>query len=165
VAKEVTITMTVKDNFGKLDKSMRAMLKNEVLVGVPQDKSSRNDGSGVNNATLAYIHNTGSPSQNIPPRPFMEPGVEAVREKIEKRMKRIGELALKGNLQAVSVGFEGLGAIVRDSIKNIINQGNFTPLAASTLEARRRRGRKSKKPLVDTGEMRNSINYVVRKRK
>ena len=42
----------------------------------------------------------------------------------------------------------------------------FEPLAEGTLKARERRGRNAEEahPLVDTGQLRNSVNYAVREK-
>src|SRR5579884_1121761 len=56
-----------------LDRLKRA----EVLVGVPSDTTPRQEQKEMNNATLAAIHTYGSPLRNIPPRPFLEPAIEA----------------------------------------------------------------------------------------
>jgi hypothetical protein len=161
VPRGVFVTLTVKDGAHKLDKSIRAMLRSRVLVGVPDTKADRKDGGPMNNASLAYLHNTGSPTQNIPARPFMEPGIEAVRAGIEQRLKAVGQAALAGNENRVRDGLEAIGLLAAGSIKNVINEGNFEPLKPGTLRARRKRGHTSEKPLVEFGEMRNSISYVV----
>jgi hypothetical protein len=40
----------------------------------------------------------------------------------------------------------------------------FAPLAAATLAARRRKGRTGTKPLIDTGQLRRAITYVLRRK-
>jgi hypothetical protein len=70
----------------------------------------------------------------------------------------------------------------QNAVRTKITDGPFAPLADSTLRARARRGRKgavaelksraqgnapnnaNAKPLIDTGQLRKSITYVVRKK-
>jgi hypothetical protein len=137
-----------------------------VMAGVPADKAARKDGSPINNAALAYIQENGAPEVNIPPRPFMKPGVAAVRSEISARLKKAGEFALQGRGDAVNREFHRVGTVARDAIKAKITDGPFTPLKPSTIAARKSK-RKSRnntdiKPLIDTGALRASISYVVR---
>ena len=156
----------VRDNLSKVSKSIDALGKARVMVGVPADKASRS-GDTINNAALAYIQENGAPEVNIPPRPFMKPGVASVQPQIAAGLKKAGEFALQGRSDAVDRQFHRVGAIGRDAIKAKITDGPFVPLKPSTIAARKnkRKSRKNTdiKPLIDTGALRNSINYVVRK--
>jgi len=151
------------DKLPKLKLSLDKLVKNEVLVGVPREAPVRKDGE-MNNATLAYIHNNGSPAQNIPARPFMEPGVEAVKDRIVSNLKSAAKKALDKDENAVGESLHKVGLIVQASIRGKINEGIDPPLAPATLAARRRSGAKGTKPLIRTGQMRNAINYEVRKK-
>jgi phage gpG-like protein len=158
----------VRDNLKKVSKSIDALGRARVMVGVPADKTDRKDGS-ISNASLAYIHNVGAPEANIPARPFMEPGVASVQPQIAEGLKKAGKFALEGRSDAVDRQFHRVGAIGRDAIKAKITDGPFAPLKPSTIAARKSK-RKSRnntdiKPLIDTGAMRNSISYVIREEK
>lgn len=155
----------VFDKFSKVVKGMSA-LNSDVLVGVPNDKTERKeaDSEGMNNATLAYIHDNGSPAANIPARPFMRPGIEEARDKIVSALRTGAKQALQGKEQGVERALNIAGLTAQSSIRGTINEGIGPELADSTLAARRARGRKGTKPLVDTGQLRNAINYVVRKK-
>lgn len=156
----------------------------ELLVGFPAETSGR-DESGeeqgpITNAALGYIHETGMPEQNIPARPFLAPAIEENKEMIEKRLAGIAKKVLAGDKNAVEVGYQSLGLKMQAAIRNKINEGIPPPLAASTLRARAARGRKgaqeeldarrqgeapgtvNAKPLVDSGQMRNAVNYAIR---
>lgn len=52
------VNVTTKDNMAKLKKQLDELAKKEVLVGIPEDTSSRKDG-GINNAELLYAHTHG----------------------------------------------------------------------------------------------------------
>jgi hypothetical protein len=158
----------LRDNLSKVSKSIDALGKARVMVGVPADKASRS-GDTINNAALAYIQENGAPEVNIPPRPFMKPGVASVQPQIAAGLKKAGEFALQGRSDAVDRQFHRVGAIGRDAIKAKITDGPFVPLKPSTIAARKSK-RKSRnntdvKPLIDTGALRASISYVIREEK
>ena len=150
--------------------TFRASLKNlksDVLVGVPSDKAQRKaeeTNEPMNNATIAYIQDNGSAAANIPARPFMQPGIEAVKSKIAVSLQHGARGALNGEQEAVEKGLNIAGLAAQASIRGKINEGIPPPLSPRTIAARKSRGRTGVKPLVDTGQLRNAINYVVRKK-
>ena len=154
----------LRDNFPTFRASLDN-LKAEVLVGVPSDKTGRKGDKEMNNATLAYIHDNGSPAANIPARPFMHPGIMDVKEGIAKALESGARGAMHGEQNAVDKALNVAGLTAQSSIRATINKGIDPALAPSTLAARRARGRTGTKPLVDTAQLRNSINYVVREKK
>lgn len=143
------------------------------------------EGSDITNAALGYIHDNGAPESGIPARPFMVPGIEEARSRITNKMAQITNAVLKrgGDAMVVEQGLVQVGLIAQAAIRNKINEGIPPPLSASTLRARARKGRKGAgiellsrekgyepsmdfaKPLVDTGQMRNAVNFVIRPRK
>jgi phage gpG-like protein len=149
------------DNFPTFRASLKH-LKSDVLVGVPAEEGARKNGEGMNNATLAYIHDNGSPAANIPDRPFMQPGIAVAKERIAKFLEQGAREAMHGNPGGVEKGLQKAGLTAQASIRAAINAGIPPPLAPSTLAARKARGRTGEKPLIDTGQLRNSISYVVR---
>jgi hypothetical protein len=155
----------VRDNLSKVSKSIEALGRARVMVGVPSDKAPRS-GDPINNASLAYIMENGAPEVNIPARPFLKPGIAAVQPQIAAGLKKAGEYALQGRADAVGREFHRVGAIGRDAVKRKITDGPFVPLKPATIAARKRK-RKSRtntdiKPLIDTGALRASISYAIR---
>jgi hypothetical protein len=152
------------DNADKLENSIKRLTGKDVLVGIPEDETQREEADGITNAMLAYIHDTGSPSQNIPARPFMDPGIKDAKSRIVARLKKMGEDTLDGNTSAVDKGLDAIGLIAVSAIRAKITSGPFAPLSPSTIRARLRRGFTGEKPLIVTTQLRNAINYVVRKK-
>jgi hypothetical protein len=155
----MSLTIT-KDRLPELLKIMEAITKKQVLIGIPDD-SDRTDGSLETNAQIAYVHEFGSPAANVPPRPFLIPGVQAVQDKVATQLGKGAGAALDGNANAASQSLIAAGLTAQNSVKNEITQGSFAPLAASTLAARKARGFAGERPLVETGSMRNAITFVV----
>lgn len=147
-----------------------------VYVGVPEEKDARKEPGTIGNATLAYIHDNGSPLQNIPARPFMKPGIEKARDRISEHLKNAIQASLEGKKDKAIIHLNRAGIVASTSIKNVINEGEgFAPLKRATLLGRLRKRKAAKKwtkkkreetmasmhPLIDTGSLRNSITYVV----
>lgn len=153
---------TIIDNLPKVLAGIEVLTTTQVMVGVPDSNAGREDGP-ISNASLAYIHDNGAPEVNIPKREFLAPGVKNVQGRINEWFRKIGDYALAGRPEAVEKGLYAIGLITQSSIKAKIRSGPFTPLKDSTLEARRRRGVKRTKPLIDTTQLLNSINFVIRK--
>lgn len=161
----------VKNHLPHLQLAFGKLTKQEVLAGVPKGDPSREDlaeeeKSAMNNATLAYIHDKGSPAANIPARPFMEPGIKDAKDRIVEQLgiaaKRVLTVKSGKTASDIDKDLHKVGLTTQSAIRNRINAGPPPPLAESTLKARRKRGRKGTKPLIDTGQLRNSINYVIR---
>lgn len=160
-----------------------AIAQSEILVGVPEEKTDRPD-EEITNAALAYIHDNGSPEEGIPQREFMRPGIKDAETDIERYLSGGMRAALRGNIVAAEGQMHGAGLTAQSAIRNKIDEGIPPPIADATLRARlaKHKGRKGEKleldrrargldpsmvlavPLIDTGEMRKSIAYVIRKR-
>lgn len=138
-------------------------LENEVVVGIPEETNVARE-NGMTNSSLLYLHEQGVPSNNIPPRPVLEPaiGQADVKDKIELLMREAAEAALVfGDVDKAKDNFEKAGMIGRDACKNYISDGgNLAPNAPITIAMKG-----SSKPLIDTGSMLGSINYAVRRKK
>lgn len=169
IHKSVNVNINVSvDNMASLRDALNELKKHELLVGVPEDDqrtdssgSTERTGSNVNNATLAYIHNNGSPSQNIPARPTLVPGVLDAQEKISKRLGDGATAALEGRKDGVVANFDAAGLEAVTAVKKRIRSNTPPPLSAKTIAARRRRGVTRTNTLVDTGAFLNSHTYIV----
>ena len=97
---------------------------------------------------------------HIPPRPMLR---FTARLKGKEWVKEAGELA-KNVLNGKQKGrgaYETLGMLIADDIKGVMNTSSlFTPNAPSTVK---RKGKNT--PLIDTGELRDAVDYKVYKRK
>lgn len=167
--------------------SLQLLAQTEVLVGFPEENADRKEDEDskepITNAALGYIHDNGAPDQNIPARPFMGPGIEAAKDKLADKLGQVMKAVLKGGgPDVVERGQHQVGFIAANSIKRAINEGIPPPLAESTLKSRVRRKSAMKgalqeldrrwddqapsvefaKPLVETAQMRNAVNYAIR---
>jgi phage gpG-like protein len=154
----------VVDRTSDVQKSIRELTKLQVLVGVPAKNAGRQENGPATNAMLAFVHNYGSPAQNIPARPFMEPGIRETKDPVADRMARAAQASLDGRKDDINRNLIGAGLIATNGIKAKITSGPFKALKPATIAARKRRGRTGTKPLLDTGQLRNSITFVVRRK-
>lgn len=168
----------LKDKALNVGKSLRDLTMLSALVGIP-GSAGTHEGSDLTNAEIGYIHEKGSPARNIPARPFLEPGVRAAQEQIEKQLRAAGAAALEGNSAGVKSCLEKAGLIAQNSVRAQFVDNDWAPLAESTLNRRpvtardgdgkptkhgkSRQERGAINPLLDKGELRKAVTYVVRK--
>lgn len=171
---------------------LKALSKKEVYVGIPQEKSSRPaGGDSINNAELLYIHthgvraqemrgemqeNTdhgmlysaahslyvqshGSPMWAIPPRPVLEPAIEDSKDAIGVHLKAAAKAAADGDAQRAERGLELAGMTAQNAARAWFEnpKNGWPPNSPKTI-----RMKGSDSPLIDTGEMRKAITYVVK---
>jgi hypothetical protein len=157
------------DRVGRTTALIRSLGKDRVLVGIPAENALRKpepgEDPGVNNAMLGFVHENGSPAKNIPARPFLIPGVQDAREEIGKRLESSARATLSGKTTDADRTLNAVGLIAVNAVRKRIVDGPFTPLKPKTLAARRRKGRTGTKPLIDTGQLKGAITYVVRDQK
>jgi phage gpG-like protein len=162
-----TLVSVVKrvDNLDALVKSVEALTKKEVLIGIPQSNAARAN-PGPSNALLGYWHEFGAPGANIPARPFLFPAIRKSQERIVKILFTAAQKIGKGEAITPDVdkAMNSVGLIASTEAKKIITAGIPPPLKAATLAARRRKKFTGTKPLIVTGSLLRSITYVVRVR-
>lgn len=146
---------------------MKSLDNAEVLVGIPSDseKNARDD-TPETNAEIGFVNEFGEPSMNIPPRPFLMPGVAAGMPKCEKVMLNAGKdvMRLPSNPeQIINNAMEAVGLISQNAVQQQIVDGKYAPLSPYTLAQRKSRGFMGTKPLIETGSLKASITYVVNK--
>lgn len=107
-------------------------------------------------ALQAYIREHGSPAYRVPPRPFLEPGIEKHLNLVESGMKAALQDVLDGGDGRAQR--ERLGATMAAKVQAYFQEDNgWPPNAPSTIK---KKG--SAQPLVDTGALRQSITYIIR---
>lgn len=117
------------------------------------------DGTPV--ALIAATHEHGSVTENIPPRPTLNPALEKNRTKNIESLQRGFNKAVDGKISIDDV----LQQIADNSKIDVVREiGALTdpPLSPYTIAQRQARSKKiSTKPLIDTGLMQNSVEAVV----
>jgi hypothetical protein len=141
---------------------LEAAKRTQVRVGF-FNTATYADGTPV--AYVATIHEFGYPAGGIPARPFMRPTVESKREEWATNVRAaLASAILAAEPSKLYSNLEQVGGRAAGDISYTIKRVNTPPLAASTLAARQSRKKTpgvSKKPLVDTGKMIQSVTYAV----
>lgn len=178
------ITIARKSGVAALAKRMAGLSKLAAYVGVPAagkdtryqqllsmaSKSGKKKASkltkkaaleDVNNAELLFIHTNGSPINNVPARPVLQPAVQAdgnrqaianeIAASVKANLSGDKELAEKKMLRAALAGQNAARKWFTDP------RNGWAPNTPGTIK---RKG--SDRPLIDTGAMRASIVGVVR---
>lgn len=159
VSSGVKITL---DKVPEALKALRYLDEMRVLVGVPSSKAGRRDGP-INSAAIGFIQENGAPERNLPARPFLIPGVKSIEKVVIPRFKDAGNAVLSADPARAEKQFNAIGLIGQNAVRKKITDGPFAALSPRTLSARRSRGRTGEKPLIDTGQLRQAISYVIRK--
>jgi hypothetical protein len=127
--------------------------KLQVQVGFQAGAAADED--GVDIANIAMWNELGT--SRSPARPFMRKSVDENTDKIKAMCTRqLKRLAQGADAQDI---LEKIGVFQKGLIQRKIVDGTFEPNAASTI---RRKG--SSRPLIDTGRMRQSVNYIIRRK-
>lgn len=144
----------------KVEAAVKELKRHEVLVGIPQEKSSREGSKGkATNAELLFIHTNGSPIRNIPARPVLQPAIEDDKERVGEMLGKAIDAAASGDKERIVPELEKAGMYASGKCKAwFTNPSNgWKPNSPKTVKKK-----KSSRPLIDTGEMRKSITYVVK---
>ena len=125
----------------------------EVRVGFQRGKSQEEDGTDM--CDVAAFNELGT--DHIPARPFIRQSVDDNESKINSFLKEeVKDFAQGKSAEQI---LKEIGIFQKDLMQDKITAGSFAPNAESTIK---KKG--SSKPLVDTGRMRQSVNYVIQKK-
>lgn len=113
-----------KSNLKTFLADLEKLRKKVVVVGVPENKATRK-GDKINNATLAYIHEKGSPAAHIPARPFLKPGIALVKDQCADALAKTAETLGTGNIDLS--GMKEAALIAETSVKKFIATGQVKP--------------------------------------
>lgn len=145
-----------KDGLKRLLESLQTIQKERLLVGIPQEKAQRT-GEQDTNAQIGYINEYGSPANNIPARPFLQPAMDEILPECIPILRR-GAESLDARRALEQCGLKCAAAVKR----YITQQKGFKPPSQKTLAMRQARGFKGTKALIETGALLGSITYVLR---
>lgn len=157
-----------KDRFRATMLALHKLVRERVLVGIPEFANERKDGD-FGNAAIGYISENGSPVKNIPARPWLVPGVRKAAPDIANILKQAAVLATKRPELATSdirrekvvepmlikAGEAAVGAVTQRIL------GGIPPALKAATIAKRKGHTQGTTPLVDTGEFLHAITYVI----
>lgn len=133
-----------------------------VKVGVQaKDKAvRRGKGGSIRNtdqplAVIAAIHEFGL--GDMPQRSFLRSAYDENLPVIDKMIQRAANGAVFG--LGTNAALNQLGNVVQGMVQRKIVDGPFTPNSPATIKRK-----KSSRPLIDTGHLRQSIRYVIERK-
>lgn len=127
-------------------KKMRQEMQCSIAQGMPYSLAHQ-----------LYIQSHGSPIYASPPRPVIEPAIEANKRELGRHMGTGLRDFLKTGSTA-GLRKTGLYAVTKAKAWFDDPRNNWAPNSPLTIA---RKG--SSKPLIDKGELRNAITYTIRK--
>lgn len=149
MAAEITdLTVEGKKYFAEL----RKLEKLEVRVGFQRDQTYE-DGSSL--VDIAAYNEFGT--SRIPARPFMKQSFENHEDELQAACNEANKAISNGG--TAESALNKLGVTVKGIVQQEIVDGGFAPNAERTIKQKG-----SEQPLIDTGHMRQSVNYVVKTR-
>lgn len=147
----------VKDEWTPEGKKFMEELKElaslEVRIGFQHGIAQEENGTDI--CDIAAWNELGT--EHAPSRPFMRDSVDKHLPAINHMMMSQKDALLSGATAKYILNTVGL--FQKDLMQTEIEQGDFVANAPETI---RRKG--SDKPLIDTGQMKNSVNYQIVKK-
>ena len=147
------VTDRITPDGRKFQKMLKELAEKEVRVGFQAGKAYEEDGTDI--CDIAAWNELGT--VHIPARPFLRMSVDDNVAKINNFMQQQKKNLAKG-VEAEQV-LKEIGIFQKDLIQEKITDGDFAPNAPSTVA---KKG--SSKPLIDTGRMRQSVNYEIKQK-
>jgi hypothetical protein len=123
-----------------------------VRVGLPDVPHGDAD---LTIAQIGTIHEYGAPKANIPERPFLRPALRNGQPQLARASGKLLFEVQNGSLTKFAA-LSRLGLLGVRLVQENIVHGEFTPLKPATIA---RKG--SSKPLIDTGQMMQSVTYSI----
>lgn len=127
-----------------------------IEIGVVSGNTNRKHTVDITNAELMYIHENGSPLNNIPARPVLQITInKALKTLVPETLDRIfdGCFSKGWTKEDVKQELEKLCIRLQSITRKIIYQSNeLAPNAPSTIKSKG-----SDRPLLDTGQLARSI--------
>lgn len=130
---------------------LKKLAELEVVVGY-QEGQTYDDGASL--SEVAAYNEFGS--SDTPARPFMKQSFEKRERELQAACNQVNISLSNGDTAQHALNV--LGVVAKGMVQEEIGSGDFAPNAPSTV-----RQKKSDQPLIDTGHMRQSVNYVIRK--
>lgn len=147
----------------KYTKELETLAGSEVVVGIPASKNKEHSGDEGPVTTLAEvgaIQEFGVPQNGVPQRSFLRVPLQTNIDKLFKSLDTNLKFSQTNTNQALGkLGAKGV-SIVLEAF-NSSGSGTWLPLKPSTKSARKKGGAGAK-PLIDSGQLRQSITFEVR---
>jgi len=116
------------------------------LIGIHEDEAARDDNADINNATLGASLHFGS--GGIPARPWLDAGVETGADEYSS--------ILQENFDNQEQALEQIGVVAVSKVQIYMDNLRTPPISATTIALKG-----SSNPLIDTGNLKQSVTYSI----
>lgn len=137
-----------------LEKKIKDVKKREVAIGVMQNSGAYEYGLSI--VEVARVHEFGSITKNIPARSFLRVPFYEKEKQVDNLIFRGYKMMVEKN-ETVDKALDLIGLGARDISVGAFRDNNWQELKPSTIKAKG-----SSTPLIDTGNLRQSITWEVR---
>lgn len=128
----------------------------QVKVGLPAGSNNYPDGTSV--IMVGAVHEFGSIPRNIPERSYLRSTLHERKRQYKLLFVQLGKRIATGEMTSLKA-MRILGATVQGDVQNKIRKISSPPNAAMTVLEKG-----SSSPLIDTGHLRQSIVWVLRRK-
>lgn len=137
----------------KFEKMLKELSQMQVRIGFQHGKATEEDGTDI--CDVAAWNELGT--EHSPSRPFLRKSVDENEAAINSFLQSKRQDLVNGT--SAEQILKEIGIFQKDLIQEKITEGSYAPNAPSTVA---RKG--SSKPLIDTGRMRQSVDYVIQRK-
>lgn len=161
-----------KNMFLSYETNIKEFRESIIKVGLPEKTGGAiHDGTKLTVAQLGAIHEFGVPEQNIPKRSF-------IREPIINSQKYINNLIkvkfsqVSGNAMSPKMALDQIGLGIAEVCRKSFTKNNWEKNSDITINGGwitrngkriKIKGKKSNRPLIDSGDLRKAVTYTVEK--
>lgn len=143
----------------KYQNAIQELCSKQISLGFPEGLAAKKRGNGGVEDSAAMLADVALWNEvgtsNMPARPFMASSFENNEEKLKAFSAQcFKQIEARGTAQDV---LQKVGVYAKGIIQQEISDGDFAANAPSTVA---RKG--SDKPLIDTGHMRQSVNFEIK---
>ena len=150
---------SIAKEFAQIQKNLEQLARMRVIVRIKPD-AAYEDGTKVEDVGVWMEYGSEGFRVHYPARPFWRSAIDAHLSRIKKRFKENANQVARGRMTARAC-FEDVGELVVAFIKRTLKNGVYAPLADSTIAKREQKGNFSTQPLIDTGLLLESIEFIV----
>lgn len=144
----------IDQGFNRIKKELEKLNSSKLIIYI-DDKAEYEDGTKVDFVAMLMEYGSEEFEVSYPSRPFWASTFDANYNNYYNRFERSVEKLIEGNYTAHQV-LEDLGRYVVRTVREMIRNGDYAPLADSTIKAKG-----SDKPLMDTKLLYRSIKYKI----
>lgn len=149
---------STKNMFLSYETNIKEFQENIIKIGLPEKvgKTEHSD-SGLTVAQVGASHEYGVPEKGIPKRSFLREPIINEQKKINKFIKnKFSQVA--GNSMTATTALNQIGLLGQNISKESFRNNDWEALKSSTIKSKG-----SSSPLIDSGQLNQSITYIVEK--